>query len=68
MIRLVSEVETAEEHTGSSETGTIIRLVLSYADRGLWDVKVRVGDRSFSVKQIVRRWNLSRYLRQEEAL
>jgi hypothetical protein len=59
MIRLVSEIETAEQHHTTADTGSLVRLVLSYADKGMFDFKLSINGRRWTVNQLVRRWHLS---------
>ena len=71
MIYLTSEIATAEEHVNTADIGESIREVLSLADRGLWDFKIKLPNgRKYSVHQLVRRWHLSRYVnnQKEEAI
>jgi hypothetical protein len=69
MIRLVSETDTEESHVTNADTQSVIRLVLSYADRGMWEFKVTLPNGArYSVKQLVKKWNLSRYVQTEEEL
>lgn len=72
MVRLVSEVDIAEDHVNNADTGSIVRLVLSYADKGMWDFKVRLANgHTYSVSRLVHRWHLSRYVNyqpQEEGI
>ena len=67
MIRLVSETDTEETHVTNADSQSVIRLVLSYADKGMWEFKITLPNGTkYSVKQLVRKWNLSRYVQAEE--
>jgi hypothetical protein len=69
MIRLVSETDTEETHVTNADSQGVIRLVLSYADKGMWDFKLTLPNGTrYSVKQLVRQWHLSKYVQTEEEL
>ena len=64
MIRLVSEIEQNDELLSYDYLPTI-QEAIRLAERGFLDVKLSLPDkRKLSVKQIVNRWKLHRYLKE----
>lgn len=63
MVRLASEV-THDETIASVDELPTIRRVVSLAERGFWDIRLKLpSGRRLSVRQLVKLWGLDKYLR-----